>query len=123
MSKTRMMKALVALGATALMGLAGSCKEETPCDPGQDLVNGMCQPGVPDAAPLTPQEDAAPPTEAGPSSPFGRVCATSAECTAPADYCANPPGNCTAKGCVADPTLCPQGWTCLAAFDVCIPPM
>ncbi len=123
MSQRRMVEAVVALSVALVLGLAGACKEDTPCDPGQNLVDGFCMPGTPDAAAPMPTEDAATPTEATGASTFGRTCATSAECTAPADYCANPPGNCTAKGCVADPTVCPQGWSCLSAFDVCIPPM
>lgn len=121
MSKLRIGKVLVAVGAIALAGLV-ACTEKTPCDEGQVLVAGLCQPAMPDAAPpSTPDADVT--VEAGAGSPFGKTCATSADCVAPADYCAVPPGNCTAKGCVADPSVCPPTWTCLQPFDVCIPPM
>ncbi len=51
-------------------------------------------------------------------SAFGMACQDHANCGAPTDYCAKAPGQrpyCTASGCDADASLCPEGWTC---FDI-----
>jgi hypothetical protein len=129
MSKKEFHGVFVILGTAALACLAGSCTEDTPCDDGQVLNEGMCYAATPDAAaPSSP--DALVESEAGTSSAaFGKTCTTSAECAAPADFCATPPGNCTSTGCEVDPTVCPPTWTCFdltpygTALHICIPPM
>lgn len=53
------------------------------------------------------------------SDSFGAKCGKSADCSAPADYCAvqpgQPEGYCTATGCKEDASLCPGGWGCFDA--------
>jgi hypothetical protein len=131
MSKLRIGRVLVAVGALALAGLV-ACTEDTPCDEGQVLIRGYCQPAPADAAPpTTPDADLSADTAA--ASPFGKTCTTSAECVAPADFCAvqpgSPTGNCTATGCDVDPSVCPPTFTCFdltpfgQALHLCIPPM
>jgi hypothetical protein len=138
MSRTRITRALVIFGATALGCLVGACTEDDPCDDGQILVNGWCDLAPVDAAVPAPTSDAAVANTAGPEvggeaggtgATFGSTCKTSAECAAPADYCANPPGNCTATGCELNPGVCPATWTCMdltpfgVALHICVPPM
>ena len=55
-----------------------------------------------------------------PGAGFGASCTSDAECGCPeASYCAIMPGqavgNCTATGCVDDPSVCPDDWSC---FDI-----
>lgn len=126
MSNRRICRSLVVWATTALAGLAAGCTEDTPCDPGQELVGGMCYPAADAAAPAGDDASAASAETSAPSA-FDRTCATSADCVAPANHCAVPPGKCTATGCVTDPTVCPPSWTCLDLTamgqpDVCIPP-
>ncbi|MBL8606432.1 MAG: hypothetical protein JNL38_03895, partial [Myxococcales bacterium] len=53
------------------------------------------------------------------SAAWGRECKESKECAAEASYCALMPGKttgyCTATGCKANASVCPEGWGC---FDV-----
>lgn len=55
----------------------------------------------------------------GAPAPFGDACADNTGCGDPAALCAIQPGMsqgyCTAEGCVADPSVCPSGWSC---FDL-----
>lgn len=49
---------------------------------------------------------------------FGAACTTAADCVAPTNYCAAPPGGvpfCTKNmtSCDEAPTTCPTGWPCL----------
>ncbi|MEN9580866.1 MAG: hypothetical protein RJA70_3875 [Pseudomonadota bacterium] len=49
---------------------------------------------------------------------FGAACEQHTDCKGPTDYCvASPLGApyCSASGCDADASICPEGWTC---FDV-----
>jgi hypothetical protein len=65
-------------------------------------------------------------------SAFGRCCVTVADCDCDTDYCAAYPGQagvCTHTGCLIDPSICPDQWTCmnLATLQpgmpsICIPP-
>ena len=136
MSRTRVFSIFVILGTTALASLMGACTEDDPCDEGEVLVDGWCNPAPVDAAPPEPGSDAAVGNpggdEAGGAAPaFGQTCMTAAECSAPTNYCAlvpgQPSGSCTATGCNLDPTICPTGWSCmdLTAFvgqHLCVPP-
>lgn len=127
MSKTRIGRGFVVWAAAALASLAVGCTEDTPCDPGQEFVGGMCYPAA-DAAVPAGEDAGAASQEAGGTSAFDRTCATSADCIAPADYCAVPPGKCTATGCETDPAVCPPTWTCFdltpfgTPLHVCTPP-
>jgi hypothetical protein len=120
----------------AATSLGSACNDDgQPCDPGQVIQDRLCVAG--------PKPEAGPPdveTADGeaidgeiedivnevppPPGMFGKVCmiaGESAECAAPAPYCAIAPsatvGYCTAINCKADPTICPAGWTC---FDVSV---
>jgi hypothetical protein len=80
---------------------------------GEELVNEAPDAGTP------PEQDAAA-CEA--EIEFGTACSdavTHAECGCEASYCALMPGQsegyCTATGCLDDPSVCPEGWSC---FDV-----
>ena len=74
-----------------------------------------------------PTADAGDPVSASkadcaPESGFGASCERDADCgCAEASYCARMPGqstgNCIATGCLEDPSVCPQDWSC---FDVSI---
>lgn len=125
MSKMRPGRAFTLLSVAALACALAACTEDTPCDEGQELQQGACYPAADAAVPIG--SDASTGEEAGTASPFDRTCATNADCIAPANHCAVPPGKCTATGCVADPSVCPPSWTCLDLTamgqpDVCIPP-
>jgi hypothetical protein len=138
MSKTGISWVFVVLGSTALGCLTGGCTENHPCDEGQVLeANGYCIAAPADAAIPVPESDASVAEAAGSEASgastaydpaFDRTCTTSADCVAPADYCANPPGKCTAKGCDVDPSICPSAWPCLdltpfgMAMHICVPP-
>lgn len=95
--------------ALLAVGLAG-CEFDQPCDKGQEYRAYVCYDVVPDAG---PQADADP----GVQSQLGATCAVPADCTNDTDYCAispgDPTGYCTRTGCLADPTRCPDGWSCL----------
>jgi hypothetical protein len=58
---------------------------------------------------------------------FGASCTTDSDCTCAASYCALMPGQaagyCTAKGCKADPSVCPPDWSCfdLSVFSADLP--
>jgi hypothetical protein len=97
-----------------------ACKEASPCDDGQTLRDGYCY--VVDAAVaadavVSMKDGDVAGGEAGAASAFGKVCATSAECVAPAVYCAVQPGQaagfCSAFGCDLDASVCPSGWGCM----------
>ena len=114
--------------------LAGGCSDDgKPCDHNQNYERYVCvpKPIVPEAGPEAGPEmdaevadgeitDAA--AETTPAGMFGTTCTMSgdsAECAAPAPYCAVQPGAtmgyCTATDCKANPSICPPGWTC---FDI-----
>jgi hypothetical protein len=116
------------------ISLVSGCSDDgKPCDPNQIYQNRLCLP-----APVPPPEAGAPDDvetvdgeitdavaeTAPPMGMFGKACmmaGDTAECAAPAPYCAVRPGTtdgyCTAINCKADPTICPLGWTC---FDVSV---
>jgi hypothetical protein len=115
--KRRVGRTLVVLGATMLAFLAAGCKEDTPCDEGQTLINNYCQ-------------DTPPPTVIGDEwAAFEHSCQTDADCVAPTNYCALAVNKCTATGCETNPAVCPPSWSCFdlspygTAVHVCAPPM
>jgi hypothetical protein len=128
MSKTRPGRAFTLLSVAALACALAACTEDTPCDEGQELQQGMCYPAADAAVPTGSDASASEEAEAGGPSPFDRTCATSAECVAPADYCSVPPGKCTATGCETNPAVCPATWQCLDLtpfgnpVHICVPP-
>jgi hypothetical protein len=68
----------------------------------------------------------------GADADFGAACTTKADCGGPTDYCTfspTEPAYCSASGCDADPSICPDGWTCFNVADfvpgepyVCVKP-
>jgi hypothetical protein len=136
------------LGAAALAALAAvmgiGCAPSQPCDPGQMLVGSLCYP-----APVAPDaggsgdagSDAGTSSDAGSDAGadgglcqdkyagFGAACTSVSQCTCATDYCIAFAGfdYCSRKDCLADATLCPQGWACndLSAYgqpSVCFKP-
>lgn len=66
-------------------------------------------------------------------SAFSDVCTNNDDCRCDVNYCAVQPGSavgmCTRTGCVEDPSVCPESWSCfdLKIFDpklpsICVPP-
>jgi hypothetical protein len=101
---------IIQCSAVSLLFLA--CTEDDPCGPGQVYQNGSCAAETP-GGDAGGEQDAA--TDGPPGEAFGATCAQHPECTAPTDYCAVQPGSpgyCTAKGCDANASICPEGWTC-----------
>jgi hypothetical protein len=98
--------------------LAAGCIDE-PCDPGQELIVGLCQRVLPDGWVGDARvEDAGELDGAAEVSvPFNSVCSGDAECGGATNFCAVVPGEaagfCTHTGCVEDPAVCPQDMTCL----------
>lgn len=97
--------AWIALGCTA-------CSESSPCDPGYELRNKLCQP-------LPASVDAAAPSMDAEAPAFGRTCRGNEDCQGPAPVCfkmpSDPSGFCSATGCDADKSICPSDWMC---FDL-----
>jgi hypothetical protein len=143
-------RTFAAFGVVGAALFASACNDDgQPCDPNQILKNRVCvlKP-VPDAGSSQDVEetdgeavdgevvdgeigDSAP--EGGGGTVFGRTClmsGDSAECMAPAPYCAVQPGAtmgyCTTLGCKADMSLCPPGWMCFViaaiSLDFCAKP-
>jgi hypothetical protein len=58
---------------------------------------------------------------------FGASCDDAADCRCKANYCALMPGQsqgvCTVRGCKAEPSICPSGYSCLdlSAFGPSLP--
>lgn len=112
--------------------LAVSACGSSDCDPGQTYRDGLCYPD-PDAAEVAGAADAgtsdagAADAAAAPFAHYGDVCAETAECQAPSNYCAVQPGEddgyCTHTGCVEDAAVCPDDWSCLdlSVFDPTLP--
>jgi len=107
---------------------AAGCDLDDPCDKGQRYAGGLCYVVGADAAPVPdaePRPDTDPGTEAGdaggedaqPFAHYGDLCTADADCTPPTDICAILPGEaegyCTRTGCVEEPSICPEGWSCL----------
>jgi hypothetical protein len=100
-----------ALLLLASIAFAACFPEADRCDPDQRYSYGLCY--TIDAAASTVDGN-----DAGASfAHFGDVCAGDGDCAAPTDYCAkypsDPTGYCTRTGCLTDPSLCPNGWSCV----------
>ena len=111
---------MVVCGLVALACLPGACKEQTPCDQGQELRNSYCwyvdAAAASDASAAQTSEaggEAGPADEEPGPSAFGRPCAVDGDCAAPASLCAPQLFYCTALACDLNPTLCPVGWICM----------
>ncbi len=129
MNGRRLLLVLLAVAAVA------ACQDPSSslCNPGQvlDPMSGYCIAASRDASADAGHADAA--LEGGDgscglsTSQFGDMCATSADCHCPTDYCAVMPGSstgtCTRTGCDVDPSICPATWTCLdlGAFQSGLP--
>ena len=119
------------------------CADTAECSPDQRLENGYCvdveeqgtggtagsggsnaggraDAAAPDAAPDGATPDGTAGECSGNAVDFGTPCTDDvnhSECGCPADFCAIDPssgdGYCTVRGCVDDPSVCPEGWGCL----------
>jgi hypothetical protein len=116
----------LALECAVLAALAGAagCDLSKHCDPGQVYRDYDCfdvpEAGTDDAAASDGGDDA----EASSCSAyqgFGAACSAASQCSCGLDSCDTQPGAnyCTHSHCLADPSICPPGWTCfdLSAFD------
>ena len=128
-----------ALAVIVALPLASACNSDgEPCDPNQIMKDRLCVPAPVEAGPAPDVEEtvdgeivdavAEVPTVMG---MFGKTCmmaGDSAECAAPAPYCAVQPGAttgyCSVHGCAEDPTLSTSGWSCfrIAGISVCTKP-
>jgi hypothetical protein len=112
------------------LALVACLDTEHPCDDDQVFAYGVCTPHGTEPTGAAGAAGAAGATgeggEAGDdgndeaTGEFGRVCdddVTHDDCADPAPYCAIQPGMktgvCTVDGCIEDPDLCPEGWSCL----------
>jgi hypothetical protein len=124
----RLVSVWAVLAATSL---GSACNDDgQPCDPGQVIQDRLCIAGpkpdaeAPDVETVDGEIEDVVSEAPAPPGMFGKTCMTagdSAECAAPAPYCAIAPnatvGYCTAIDCKTDPTICPLGWSC---FDVTV---
>jgi hypothetical protein len=143
----RKVLSLAALMALAGAALAFACGKYESCDPGQVFQYNVCFPGLadgglPDAGgggsggsggsascrpPGLPTGDSMCGDKAA---GFGEPCGDTKECRCGKDLCAIIPGQtcgfCTRSNCMADPSICPTGWTCFDAssfqpgYSLCI---
>jgi hypothetical protein len=132
---------LLALLVGAAAGFALSCGHYESCDPGQVMQFNICLPGLVDGGfpDLAPGDTCAPPVkpDGGESemcmdkkAGFGEPCTANEQCRCGKDLCAIIPGQtcgfCTRSGCLQDPSICPQGWTCYdasayqAGYSLCV---
>jgi hypothetical protein len=129
------MRFIAATSLALALAATAACDEDDPCDSTSDFNGQMCLPKSTTADAAIAGGDAPPVSEAGAGGPtFGTTCTDDAQCLGPdTNYCAKEPtgatGTCTKTGCVAAPSICPQGWSCqdLSAFmagmpSICIPP-
>lgn len=105
---TARIQAIVAHALIVAAVLSGCVGQDSKCDPGQDLSNGVCF--TPDAPASTVDADLR-------FAHFGDVCADETACVAPTTFCVILPGEatgyCTATGCLEDATVCPVDWGCV----------
>lgn len=79
--------------------------------------------------PLGTAAPAPSPSGGAASGSFGATCTDSTGCSGAASYCALMPGRssgyCTATGCKANPSVCPEKWGCLdlSSFQPGAPPI
>ena len=125
--KRALLAATLALAAALL-----SCGRYESCDPGQVLQFNVCFPALVDGG-LPPADSGAgacrpsnlPVPDAGDdictdeTTGFGEACSDTAQCRCGKDLCAIIPGQtcgfCTRSNCMANPSICPAGWTCYDA--------
>ena len=90
-----------------------ACDFSEPCDPGQIYQGALCYDVPADAAPAADEGDGA----AAGGKAFGTSCPAGTACGGETDYCAADvgaaTGYCTHTGCLATPSICPVGWSCL----------
>jgi len=128
----RLWAALAPLCLCALL-IPLSCKDNDPCDPGQELVGTGCFPipaagGAPGAGGLGDSTPGGAGASAGgapsgieppgnPDATFGTKCQSNADCGGPAPICATDPlFYCTQIDCLAgeaNADVCPDQWVCL----------
>jgi hypothetical protein len=108
------MRSILLSAAFAVVILAG-CDPSSHCDPGQIFRDNACYtppPIQPDAS-ATDETDAGAPICA-PYEGFGESCTADWQCRCGLDSCNTFTGNyCTHTGCLQDPSICPEKWTCL----------
>ena len=121
---------LRAAAVLALLGLCVSmsaCKDENPCDPGQESIGTGCYPivaggsagstSVPLAGAPSDGGAADEPPAGNPDATFGTPCQSDAECGGDAPVCATDPlFYCTQLNCndgEENAGVCPEGWTCV----------
>ncbi|MES1189411.1 MAG: hypothetical protein ABUL60_36680 [Myxococcales bacterium] len=129
-----------ASGASALLGLLtalvalSACKDEQPCDPGQEAIGTACYPvaagGSATAGSSSGSQAGEVSSEGGagdgsggdaasgnPDATFGTPCQSDAECGGDAPVCATDPlFYCTQLDCKDGETnagACPDGWSCV----------
>ena len=125
------------LGALSLLG---ACKDDSPCDPGQEIKGTGCFPiaaggsggksalpqaGAPDAGgagtdePMAGASGIEPP--GNPDAMFGTTCQTNADCGGPAPICATDPlFYCSQIECQdgeVNAGACPADWVCFKYLD------
>lgn len=108
------MKGILLLAAFA-MGILTACDPSTHCDPGQIFQDNACYdppPVQPDASATVEGDGGAP--VCAPYEGFGESCTADWQCRCGLDSCNTFTGNyCTHTGCLQDPSVCPEKWTCL----------
>ena len=120
------------LKAAAMLVLLGlfvalpACKDENPCDPGQESIGTGCYPiAAGGSAGTTSMPAAGAPSDGGvgqpaagnPDATFGTPCESDVECGGDAPVCATEPlFYCTQLNCndgEENAGVCPEGWTCV----------
>ena len=123
----------LAFGLLALAGPLGlatleGCGER--CGPGYHLDRHLCylDPEPADSAGMAGTPGSAGEADAAACEPltFASDCLVSDDCTCDADFCAAAPGQtgfCTRTGCDEDPSVCPDGYSCmdLSGFGAGLP--
>ena len=118
----------VALCLTLTLAFALGACTDVGCDADQVYVEGSCiaaSTGGITGSGGAPSDGGAAGAAGAPG--FGSPCTSSAQCAAPASFCAAVPGQpgiCTARGCNADADVCPDGYTCqepVPSYDLCVP--
>jgi hypothetical protein len=108
---------LAAIAGASVIG----CAPEHRCDPGQVDLGYACYspPGMPDGAvESNAAAEVIPPDSVmctDKFTGFAYGCNAPADCPCGLDFCIiyGGPGYCTRTGCADDPSLCPQGWSCV----------
>jgi hypothetical protein len=121
---------LRAASVLVLLGLSASllaCKDEDPCDPGQESIGTGCYPiatggsagstSTPLAGAPSDGGAAGQPAAGNPDATFGTPCESDAECGGDAPVCATDPlFYCTQLDCnegEENAGVCPEDWSCV----------